>query len=199
YCQVHNFSLLPTPGPVDVRFYVGNPDSGGTLIVGEGGISEVYTGGIIPPGGTKEVELQWRVPSGIGVFPRIYAEIDADNNVTEIHENNNKSWATLQKSDYTSIPDDDDYFVPDEFKLAQNYPNPFNPKTMINYQLQISSKVELTVYNLLGQKVITLVNENQSAGFHQLEWDASNYGSGVYYYQLKAGEYRAVRKMILLK
>ena len=85
------------------------------------------------------------------------------------------------------------------FSLNQNYPNPFNPTTMINYQLPMTSDVELSVYNLLGQKIATLVNESQRAGNHQVGWDASNQASGVYYYQIRAGEFQDVKKMILIR
>jgi hypothetical protein len=89
--------------------------------------------------------------------------------------------------------------VPKSFALHQNYPNPFNPVTMINYQLPVINDVELSVYNLLGQKVATLVNERQQAGYHNVEWDASGFASGVYYYRLEAGEFQDVKKMILLR
>jgi hypothetical protein len=88
---------------------------------------------------------------------------------------------------------------PASFELSQNYPNPFNPTTAIGYQLSAVSQVELSVYNLLGQKVVTLVSERQQAGSHQVEWDASAFASGVYYYRLEAGEFVEVKKMILLR
>jgi flagellar hook assembly protein FlgD len=59
--------------------------------------------------------------------------------------------------------------------------------------------VELSVYNLLGQKVATLVSENQNAGYHQVEWDASGFAGGIYYYRIEAGEFQDVKKMILIK
>ena len=85
------------------------------------------------------------------------------------------------------------------FKLYQNYPNPFNPMTMINYQLPITSNVEINIYNLLGQKVATLVNQKQPAGNYHIQWDATGYSTGVYYYRLKAGDLQQVKKMILIK
>jgi hypothetical protein len=86
--------------------------------------------------------------------------------------------------------------------LKQNYPNPFNPTTMINYQLPMSSEVELSVYNLLGQKIATLVSERQPAGTYTVKWSAfqsAGIASGVYLYRLEAGEYIVTRKMILMK
>jgi photosystem II stability/assembly factor-like uncharacterized protein len=88
---------------------------------------------------------------------------------------------------------------PSQFTLYQNYPNPFNPVTMINYRLPITSYVELSIYNVLGQKVATLVDEKLDAGYHHIEWDASGLASGVYYYKLEAGNFVQTRKMIYLK
>ncbi len=90
------------------------------------------------------------------------------------------------------------------FKLYQDYPNPFNPETVISYQLAVGRKVELSVYNMLGQKVHTLVKERQRAGQHEVVWDGrDNAGrevsSGVYVYQLEAGERVQSRKMLLLR
>jgi plastocyanin len=88
---------------------------------------------------------------------------------------------------------------PDIFRLEQNYPNPFNPSTTIRYQLPVSSEIELSVYNLLGMKIETLVSERQSAGLHQVQWNAGENASGVYYYSLHAGEFQSVKMMVLLK
>jgi predicted GH43/DUF377 family glycosyl hydrolase len=88
---------------------------------------------------------------------------------------------------------------PSEYILDQNYPNPFNPITMINYKLPMTSEVELCIYNLLGQKVASLVSEKQQAGHHQVKWDATGFPSGIYYYMIKAGEFREVKKMIFIK
>jgi predicted GH43/DUF377 family glycosyl hydrolase len=89
--------------------------------------------------------------------------------------------------------------LPRNFDLSQNYPNPFNPVTMITYQLPMINDVDLSIYNVLGQKVGTLVNERKQAGDHQVEWDASGFASGVYYYRIEAGEFVDVKKMVLLR
>jgi len=88
---------------------------------------------------------------------------------------------------------------PKKYELSQNYPNPFNPKTMINYHLPIANYVDLSIYNLLGQSVARLVSDEQTAGRHQVAWDARNMPSGIYYYRLVAGEYSEIRKMILVR
>ena len=83
--------------------------------------------------------------------------------------------------------------------LKQNYPNPFNPTTSISYQLPVPSSVELSIYNLLGQQVATLVYGKQLAGRYIIEWDASNYSSGIYFYQLETDDFLSTKKCILLK
>ena len=88
---------------------------------------------------------------------------------------------------------------PSSFSLSQNLPNPFNPTTAIGYRLSAISNVDLSIYNVLGQKVVTLVSEKKKAGQYQVEWDASRFASGIYFYILRAGEYRDVKKMVLLK
>jgi len=89
--------------------------------------------------------------------------------------------------------------VPSEFALSQNYPNPFNPTTLIKYDLPVDCQVRLEVYNILGQKVTTLIDGKQRAGYKTARWDASTFSSGIYFYRLQAGDFVETRKMILLK
>jgi len=88
---------------------------------------------------------------------------------------------------------------PTHFHLSQNYPNPFNPATMINYQLPMTSEVNLSVFNMLGQKIATLVNERKSDGSHQVIWDASEYSSGIYFYKIESGDFVKYQKCLLVK
>ncbi len=85
----------------------------------------------------------------------------------------------------------------DDFQLSQNYPNPFQPTTSINYQLSKNSVVDLSIFNLAGEKVVTLVSEEQPAGNYEVKWDALSYESGLYIYTLKTGFSERSRKMIL--
>jgi len=89
--------------------------------------------------------------------------------------------------------------LPETYTLEQNYPNPFNPATTINFALTKASNVKLTVYNILGQQVATLVNGQMNAGTHSVQFNAINLASGVYFYRLEAGDFRAHKKMLLLK
>ena len=89
--------------------------------------------------------------------------------------------------------------LPGEFSLSQNYPNPFNPSTTFEFALPTPSHVNLTVFNVLGQKVETVINENLGAGVHSYDWYASAVSSGVYFYRLTTDENTETRKMMLLK
>ena len=89
--------------------------------------------------------------------------------------------------------------LPKSFELSQNYPNPFNPVTQIRYALPVGCKVKLEIYNILGQKVVTLVDGKQKAGYKTVRWDAGSLSSGIYFYRFKAGEFTKARKMILLR
>ena len=89
--------------------------------------------------------------------------------------------------------------LPDKFELFQNYPNPFNPTSNIKYQIAKSSFVKMVVYNILGEEVATLVNEKLQPGTYEVEWDASIYPSGVYFYKLETETFSDTKKLILLK
>jgi len=98
----------------------------------------------------------------------------------------------------------DDAHLPGQYELFQNHPNPFNPMTEIKYALPRNCRVKLEVYNILGQRVRTLVDEEQAAGYRMVSWDSrgrsgNEVASGIYFYQLRAGDFVQTRKMVLLK
>jgi hypothetical protein len=86
-----------------------------------------------------------------------------------------------------------------EFALEQNYPNPFNPTTVINFSLPKASDVQLSVYNILGEKITELVNGKMVAGNHSVNFNATNLASGMYIFRIQAGNFVSVKKMMLLK
>ena len=89
--------------------------------------------------------------------------------------------------------------IPKQYSLSQNYPNPFNPATNIRFSIPVSGNVKLTVFDMLGREVETLVNENLSAGTFNADWDASKYSSGVYFYKFETAEFSEIKKMVLVK
>jgi len=125
--------------------------------------------------------------------------------ITSLHFKEGQAWAAgergliLHSYDGISWIEKPSNF-PNSIQLFQNYPNPFNPSTTIEYQLIKPEKVNISIYNLLGQKVAVLVNKKQTAGNYKVEWDASSFASGVYLYRFKTDQnYVETRKLILLK
>jgi plastocyanin len=104
---------------------------------------------------------------------------------------------TIIVQDPVSVPDDE--LISEEFELKQNYPNPFNPLTKIQYSTSTRQFVTLKVYNILGDEVATLVNEEKSAGIYNVNFDATGLSSGMYLYKIQAGNFVETRKMILMK
>jgi len=99
---------------------------------------------------------------------------------------------------------EDIHGLPEVFTLYQNYPNPFNPSTQIQYALPTDANVSIAIYDLMGRQIRSLVNEQVNAGYHSTLWNATNdlgspVSAGVYIYTIQAGEFRDVKKMILLK
>ena len=103
-----------------------------------------------------------------------------------------------------SVDDDENMQIPTKFSLHDNFPNPFNPSTTIRFDLPIATKINLTIYNMLGQKVKTLKNSQLSAGYHSVNWNATNdqgfpVSAGMYFYQIQTNEFVKTKKMLLLK
>ncbi len=199
--RVHNFSLSPTLGRVKVRLYVGDPDSGGTLITGINGETELATDTLIRSREKATVQVKWRIPAGLPQFPKIFALLDPENEIREIHENNNKGFSVLGK---TTLPPDGvggerHRYLPGQFMLAQNYPNPFNPATVIRYSLPARGHVTLKIYDMLGREIAAIVDSDQRAGEYSVGWDASGVASGVYFYRLVADNFSDVKKLVVLK
>ncbi len=103
---------------------------------------------------------------------------------------------SLSQITFTS---DQSVVVPKQMELRQNFPNPFNPSTTIQYALPLATHVKLTIHDILGREVATLVNEEQSAGWKDVHFNASNLSSGVYFYKLQAGTFIGVKKLLLTK
>ena len=98
----------------------------------------------------------------------------------------------------------DENLLPDEFALHQNYPNPFNPVTTLRYDLPEDAMVNITIYDMMGRLVKTMVNTQQTAGYKSIQWNATNnagrpVSAGLYLYTIQAGEFTQTKKMVLLK
>ncbi len=129
---------------------------------------------------------------------------DVDYNIGNVEADTIEFMITDNKSVYLTKQFILQYALPTEFKLEQNYPNPFNPSTRIRYTVPIDEKrktkeVSLIIYDILGNEVRTLVNEQKEPGYYEVEFSASQLASGVYIYRLQAGSYVSTKKMMVLK
>jgi len=95
--------------------------------------------------------------------------------------------------------DNNETLLPSNFNLAQNYPNPFNPVTSISFDLPITSFVKLDIYNLLGQRIETMINKEMEAGSYDINWNGKGVASGIYFYRIETGDFSETKKMLLLK
>jgi len=149
----------------------------------------------------------------------VYAEIDAmttallvEGNDTTLHKTTLGKYLVKGSGDYFSKLNEimkkhfgsgktktEENIIPKEYTLYQNYPNPFNPSTTIKYDLPETGNVELTIYDILGRRVKTLINAKQQAGKYEVKFDATNLASGVYLYQVRSENFVNTKKMILLK
>ncbi len=176
-----------------------------------------------PTGYAVEARIPWTLIAGINDdslfvpvegfrIPIDFAINDADGTgeregiLTYSPFNEDFSWRDVNRWLYTWIGSlwnpvgvEDDEMTVDEYTLSQNYPNPFNPSTQINYTLKNSGHVTLKVFDVLGRTVATLVNQDQNAGIHTVQFDASNFSSGIYFYRLESGSFVQTNKMMLLK
>jgi hypothetical protein len=104
---------------------------------------------------------------------------------------------TLFRWMVVGVPDQEG--LPTSYSLGQNYPNPFNPSTTIHFELPVKSNVSLKVYNILGQEIMTVLNETKVPGSYDVRVDGSNLSSGVYFYRLQTNNYASTKKFLLIK
>jgi hypothetical protein len=155
----------------------------------------------LPPGAQSAKSF---VVSDIGNYAPsgsyfVGAVVDETNAVPELYETDN-TWTSGDPIELsTSVEEPDRASMPASFALEQNYPNPFNPETVISYTIPSISGVHLTVYNLLGKEMVSLVNEVKQPGVYHAIFNGDHYPNGLYYYSLEAGGHVIVRKMMLLK
>ena len=154
---------------------------------------------VIEARGSAKVNTTWILPASFNESAvRIYAVIDPDNILTEIHESNNTGWAPLRTTNNIGTATEDALF-PDAFTLYPNYPNPFNPSTTLAFTINRPQAVRLSVFDILGREVRVLVDAMTPAGLHEVRFDAGSLSSGTYFYRLQAGDRSEVKTMILMK
>ena len=214
-----NWTLIGTPSAIYYELLFLNSDQG--YAVGYGGlISSTTNGGL----NWNEIFVTMNNLWGIAKSPSSLYAVGSNGTILKKDEssqytycgNNNKKVlvchnghticvsinsipAHLAHGDYLGNCGDQLVTLPTEFELKDNYPNPFNPMTRIDYNLPFDSKVSIQVFDAVGREVATLVNDNQKAGYYSVDFNASNLASGIYFYRMIAGDFRAIKKMVVIK
>ena len=192
---VNNYSLLPMSASTPVRFYAGDPAAGGTPITGTAGNPDP----LLPPlepRGSAMVSADWVMPANLNESAiRIYAVIDPDNALDEIHTNNNTGWAPLVVA--TGVHNESDVVNHlDGPALNPNFPNPFSSSTTIAFSLDKAQDVRVRVFDVLGREVVTVVDHWMHAGDHNVVLDMSPMASGLYLYRLETEGAHQSRTMV---
>ncbi|HMB96930.1 MAG TPA: T9SS type A sorting domain-containing protein, partial [Balneolaceae bacterium] len=198
--RIQNYSLLDNFTPVSVKFYLDDPRNGGTLLEDKNGNSEFELPSINARN-NQVINLEgWVMPEGLSRDSKVYVVIDEENEVQEIHENNNTGWALVNPNLGIATSNEDFISeVPEKHTLYQNYPNPFNPGTNIRFELNSPADVRLEVFDVIGRRVAVLVDSRMTSGSHEVRFDASALSSGIYFYRLQTSDAILSRKMLLLK
>jgi len=138
-----------------------------------------------------EILVAYEIDKGLDALNAITAMRNVSDEIQDFYENNFDYPIVLSTEDQINNPI--------EYSLSQNYPNPFNPTTKIKYGFPEEGFVNLSVYDLLGNEVAVLKNEEQNAGKFEIDFNTSNLASGVYFYILRVNNFMQTRKMLLLK
>ncbi|MEL7530025.1 MAG: T9SS type A sorting domain-containing protein [Bacteroidota bacterium] len=192
---IHNWSLLPTNDYIEVSFYFGHPNQGGTLITDINGQSLHITPDFVDARGREKVVMEFTMPSGLGNFPRLYAHIDPMGKLTEIHERNNIGYVTVESFSSVSIEEEMEEQVA-YGKLSMSYPNPFSEETAIRFRVPQAEKVQMTLYDMQGKMIKALLNEHKQSGEFEVLVSGQNLPDGLYFYQLQIGDHRESGKLI---
>jgi hypothetical protein len=159
-------------------------------------LTETYVNNImVTSDTTRTIYYEWIGENSISL---LYAE--SPNGATDQDFDTAKEFGWATKVNVTSVGNEFAQTIPQRFKLNQNYPNPFNPETIISYSLPQNAEVSISIYDITGQLINRITPGLQTAGTHEIRWQAANHlASGAYMYQIEAGEFVATKKMILLR
>ena len=195
--------------PVELTSFTATSTSSATVLLSWHTATEVNNYGFQVERQKEKGESEWEnigfvEGHGNSNSPKDYSFVDADKLIGTIKYRLKQIDidGAFEYSDIVEVNINSD--LPAKFELTQNYPNPFNPTTTINYTVPVvetrhALSLQLNVYDALGRKVATLVNETKTPGNYSVQFDASKLSSGIYYYTLQAGDFTATKKMILMK
>lgn len=198
YAKIQNYSLLPTPIPVNISFYLGDPDEGGELIESNEGHTLLATETALSPRSYQWIHMEWIMPES----GRLFAVLDPEDTMYEIHENNNKGWIALGPDDnITGIEDisEENSALNSGNVQLMNYPNPFIDQTTIAFTLNTDQQARIRIKDLSGRVVFIRNIGHRPVGEHHIEFDGSHLPDGMYILnlELESGEL-ATHKMIVM-
>lgn len=193
YVRVHNYSVTGTNGPLEVSFYLGDPANGGTLMADTSGRTNVYAP-IISRQGRETVKFTWVTPQGVLVDPRVFAVLDPQNTMTEVHEGNNIGWIPLGLNYPVGIEDKPRYYA-----SAVLYPNPAREWATLYVELSHPSKMHVELYDMTGIKTKDFGEIPYPAGEHYLPLQLSGVASGLYICKVSMPMGILQRKLMVLQ
>lgn len=191
FTRLHNYSLVPTPDSVRVQWFLGDPDAGGVVIADVNGVTEKYSSGPMAARSDEWVHMRWVLPDYSG---RIYAVLDGDQQMEEIHENNNKGWIGMNQV-LTAQQDENNYALVEG--LGQNYPNPFSEHTTIPVFLVKGGHIAIELFDVLGRSAGIVWEGYVPAGHHSIPYDGSALQQGIYYYVLAKENQSSTMKLMV--
>lgn len=200
YARIQNYSNVDVFEDIVVRFYLGDPDNGGELIQNIDGQTEVILDQINAREPVVAKLNNWIVPSSIEEQSAIFAIIDPDNIIGEVHDNNNKAWSLLRQGfGVVGIEDIlNESPASESDKLVRVYPNPAKDVASFSFKLQQSSRVMINIYDLQGKHIKTLHNAKLSAGNHSAEFDIGGLEKGVYLYRFITETFYGSGKIVIM-
>ena len=137
---------------------------------------------------------RWTIPSSITTGTGFKLQIKSKNDPSVLDTSD-----TSFSIDFASVIETNNTSIPNEYSLSQNYPNPFNPSTIIKFDMKEAGLISLKIYDILGREVSTLLNEVKPAGSYNINFNAADHTSGIYFYKIQAGNFIQIRKMVLIK
>ena len=149
--------------------------------------------------GTFQIPVRYIVGQGSCSVFATDLDDDGDMDIAATNGSSDNISILLNQSIITGVENTPVFIFPESFNISQNYPNPFNPSTTFRYSIPTQSKVVIKVYDILGNEIAILMNEEKPAGTYEIAWSAENLPSGVYFYRIQAGSYIESKKMILMK
>lgn len=201
YVEVHNWSLLPTSQPVEVGFYLCDPQLEENRLVAVNGGTTISTGEVLEPRGNQILSFRWRVPEGLPTFPRIYARIDPNDRETEIHEENNFGFNILNISTNRQpcpaplVTNNREQNFSSNIKV-EAFPNPVSDQLTIRFNTPDAGDMTGYIYNSMGISVMKWDSRKLSGQEHAETIDISGLSSGIYYCRILQGNNSMVTKIV---